>query len=106
MSAFSSFGKVIAHGRKRKDINQKRLAELVTREDGQPISPQYLNDIEHDRRTPSTEVIKRLAEVLDLDVDYLHYLAKRWPDDLADAALEPEQVRNLMVAFRMSLRKD
>ena len=81
-------------------MTQKQLAGEVVREDGEAISPQYLNDIERDRRVPSGEVIIALAKVLDLDSDYLHYLAKKWPDDLAGASLDPTQVRDLMFAFR------
>ena len=101
MALLTTFGRYIGEARKKKGLNQKQLAELVRRED-QSISPQYLNDIEHDRRTPATEVISQMAEVLDLDPDYLHYLARKWPDDLADGNLEPEQVRKLMFAFRQA----
>lgn len=39
-----SFGQIIAKGRKKLGIGQKTLAERIKKEDGQPISPQYLND--------------------------------------------------------------
>ena len=35
------------------------------------LSPSYLNDIEYDRRTPSDEVIRQLAELLDSNADAL-----------------------------------
>ena len=105
MSKLATFGKVVSEARKSKEINQKQLAERIKREDGAPISPQYLNDIEHDRRTPSTEVILQLAEILALDADYLHFLAKKWPEDLAASELKPAQVQKLMVAFRRSISK-
>ena len=41
--------------RKEKGLSQKQLAELVEREEGGSISPQYLNDIEHDRRNPPSD---------------------------------------------------
>ena len=36
---------------------QKQLAALIKKDDGRPISPQYLNDLEHDRRHPPSEVL-------------------------------------------------
>ena len=51
----SSFGSAIASGRKKKGLSQKKLAAKITKEDGEAITPQYLNDIEHDRRKPSSD---------------------------------------------------
>lgn len=104
MASLMTFGRYVSESRKEKDLSQKQLAELVKRED-QSISPQYLNDIEHDRRVPATEVIQKMAEVLGVDVDYLHYLAKKWPADLSEATLGPDQVRSLMFAFRQASKK-
>ncbi len=100
MPSLTSFGREITKAREKRAITQKQLASEVRREDGEPISPQYLNDIERVRRVPSSEIIRGLASVLGLDSDYLHYLAKKWPEDLAEASLEPTQVRELMFAFR------
>lgn len=105
MNVPASFGKVVSHARKARQMNQKQLAEAIKREDGEPISPQYLNDIEHDRRIPSTDVIKQIAEILAVDADYLHFLARKWPDDLAAGAVTPQQVQKLMVAFRKQINK-
>jgi transcriptional regulator with XRE-family HTH domain len=105
MNAPASFGKVVSHARKAKEMNQKQLAEAIKREDGEPISPQYLNDIEHERRIPSTDVIRQIAEILSLDADYLHFLARKWPDDLVAGSVTPQQVQKLMVAFRRTINK-
>ena len=45
-----TFGKAIADARKALKISQKELAYKILKEDGEPITPQYLNDIERDRR--------------------------------------------------------
>lgn len=105
MNVPATFGKIVSNARKAKEINQKQLAERIKREDGEPISPQYLNDIEHDRRSPSTEVILQIAELLELDADYLHFLAKKWPEDLASSSANQEDVRNLMIAFRKKINR-
>jgi len=49
-----TFGQAIINARKAKQMSQKQLASLIIKEDGTPISPQYLNDIERDRRNPPT----------------------------------------------------
>jgi transcriptional regulator with XRE-family HTH domain len=41
------------------------------------LSPSYLNDIEFDRRVPSTEVLRRIADRLVLDLDALLAAAGR-----------------------------
>jgi len=44
-------------------MSQKELAGKIKKEDGLPISAQYLNDIEHDRRNPPSEfLIAQIAE--------------------------------------------
>ena len=60
-----TFGRAIAKARKKKGLSQKELAALIEREAGAPISPQYLNDIEHDRRSPSSDhLVSQFAEDL------------------------------------------
>jgi hypothetical protein len=44
------------------------------------ISPRYLNDIEHDRRSPSSDrMVQQFADALGIDRDWLYYLAGRFP---------------------------
>lgn len=96
-----TLGQAIATARKIKGLSQKQLAAEVRREDGTPISPQYLNDIEHDRRNPSSDhLVQQFATVLGLDADYLYYLADRFPEDLRNARLSQQQVSDVMRAFR------
>lgn len=105
MSNLATFGKVVSEARKTKEMNQKQLAELVKRDDGESISPQYLNDIEHNRRTPAPEVIKQLAEVLQIDEDYLRYLANYWPEEFEGGRLTQQQFAKGLVAFRKQAAK-
>jgi transcriptional regulator with XRE-family HTH domain len=105
MSEDISFGQVISRKRKEKEMSQKVLAAKIKREDGEAISPQYLNDIEHDRRSPSSDLmVQQFAKVLGLDPDYLYYLAGKMPTDIVKKNLPPQQVRKLMVAFRQQLK--
>ena len=102
----STFGQAIGRARKEKGWAQKDLAARILREDGEAISPQYLNDIEHDRRSPSSDrMVQQFAEVLDIDPDWLYYLAGRFPEDVRMKQLSPNQVAQAMVAFRSGSRK-
>ncbi|MCO6432235.1 MAG: helix-turn-helix transcriptional regulator [Deltaproteobacteria bacterium] len=96
-----TFGQVVAAARKKLEWSQKELAEKVLREDGEPISPQYLNDIERDRRAPTSDhMIKQFADVLKLDKDYLHYLNGRFPEDIRRAKVTQDDFKAAMTAFR------
>ena len=96
-----TFGSVISAARKAKGWALKDLALRVLREDEDPISPQYLNDIEHDRRSPSSDrMVQQFADALGIDPDWLYYLAGRFPEDVRDKKLSEKQVADAMVAFR------
>lgn len=93
-----SFGEVIARRRKALGIAQKDLAALVSKGNGEPISPQYLNDLERDRRNPPGDhVLKQFARRLTLDEDYVFFVAGEWPEDLRDDSVAPETVRAALV---------
>ena len=96
-----TFGRFIAEARKKLTMSQKELAANILREDGEPISPQYLNDIERDRRNPSSDhMVKQFATVLSLDADYLHYLNGRFPEAERKAKLTEQEFRQGILAFR------
>ena len=100
----NTFGAYVSSARKKQGMSQKELAEAIEREEGGSISPQYLNDIEHDRRSPSSDhMIQQFARVLKLDADHLYYLAGRWPADVRQANLPPQRVQRVMAAFRRTL---
>lgn len=102
-----TFGRYIAQERKRNNLTQKDLAARIKRpDDDKPITPQYLNDIEHDRRSPSApELIKTIAEALGVDADVLYLLAGRVPSDVSKKQLgDPDAVARAMRAFRRELR--
>ena len=100
ISTKTTFGSYISQARKTLGISQKELASMVHREDGEAISPQYLNDIERDRRNPSSDhLIAEFAIALKLKPEYLQYLAGKLPDDRTDN-LPEEKVVEMMRAFR------
>jgi transcriptional regulator with XRE-family HTH domain len=102
-----TFGTYIAEARKRLQMSQKELAALILREeDQQPISPQYLNDIERDRRNPSSDyLIQQFAKALKIEADYLHYLAGKLPEEIRRRNLSEEAVKAAFTAFRKPQKK-
>ena len=101
-----TFGQTIAEARKHAGMTQKDLAAKLKKDDGTPISPQYLNDIEHDRRgAPPDVLLKQLSKILDLDPDLLAYRAGRLPENLIDQRADPGQVVDAFRAFRRKIGK-
>ncbi len=101
-----SFGRVLAEARKKSNLSQKELAAKIKKEDGQPISAQYLNDIEHDRRNPpSSHLLEQFALELHMPVEYLYYWAGELPADLKGSKAGQEQVVAAYRAFRKELKK-
>lgn len=100
-----TLGQAIAAARKAKGMSQKDLAAAVQKEDGTgPISPQYLNDIERDRRRPtSDQLIREFARVLGADEDYLFVLAGKIPEEVRREAKDPVIVAEAFRAFRRNL---
>ncbi len=97
----SSFGEIISEKRKEAGLSQKDLAARVCKEDGQAISPQYLNDLEHDRRNPpASHLIEQLASALKIEAVLLYHCAGELPPDLVCDSVEEETVVAAYKAFR------
>lgn len=100
-----TFGQVIGDTRKQAGLSQRDLAARIRKEDGSPISPQYLNDLERDRRNaPSPHFVRQFAQELGLSYDYLSFVAGELPEDLRDGSHQPEQVEQAFRAFRRTLQ--
>lgn len=101
-----TFGQVIAEARKNVGLSQKDVAELVKKEDGQPISQPYLNDIEHDRRNPpSDHLIGEFARALGIETDVLYYWAGRLPIDLRSQDVNSSKIVAAYKALRKALSR-
>ena len=100
-----SFGEVVSEARKQAELSQKELARRIKKENGEPISPQYLNDIEFDRRTPTSDhLIGQFAKELDIPEEILHYEVGQIPKDDRGAEVNKEQVVEAYKAFRRTLK--
>ncbi len=104
---FSSFGRTIASARKEGGLSQKELAARIKKEDGQPITPQYLNDIEHDRRSPQSDhLVKEFARVLKVDAVHLYAAIGLLPEQERRMIKKatPDKVEHAFAAFRQTLK--
>jgi transcriptional regulator with XRE-family HTH domain len=102
-----TFGQAIASARRAKQLSQKQLAALIIKEDGAPISPQYLNDIERDRRNPTGDyLIGQFARILAVPEEYFYYLAHAIPPKYReDAPNDPTRIQEAFEAFARSYRR-
>lgn len=100
-----TFGETMRAARIRQGISQKDLAAAILRQDGSgPLSAQYLNDIEHDRRTPTADwLIVAIAEACGEDEGLMFVLAGKIPDDIRDFRCGPEAAVAAFKAFRKAM---
>lgn len=97
-------GETISAARKKLGYSQKELAEKLMKDEGGAISAQYLNDIEHDRRQPSSEsLLRRLAEVLEIPIEVLLYQVGQLPADVQGQNASPERIQAAYQAFRRNI---
>ncbi len=97
--ARTTFGQYLAKKRKEKGWNLRHMASLIKKEDGQPISYQYISELENGRRNPPSDyIIERIAEVLKVPAGILFIKARRVPayldiedEGTADAAWQAFQ---------------
>ena|ERR1035437_825257 len=102
----TTFGQLIREHRVKKGLSQKDLAAVIKKENGDPISAQYLNDIEFNRRKPPTaHFIKQLAQQLDVDEDALVVAAGRIPEDVQRAVLNNPSAPTIGEAFKAFRKK-
>lgn len=99
-----TFGEAIREARRVFGKSQKELAGELLKDDGTSISPQYLNDIELDRRVAPPYLIEQLAKKLKMEGDYLYILAGQLPADLRAGRYRPDTVQAALRAFRRRLR--
>lgn len=104
MEKHSTLGSVLADARKKTQKSLREMAERIQKENGTPITPQYLNDIEHERRTPSPAVLEQLAAAYGFGADYLCLLAGTLPKDLHGKAGSEKASLEAWRAFRKKLK--
>jgi transcriptional regulator with XRE-family HTH domain len=102
-----TFGRTIADARKKANLSLRELAERIKKEDESPISPQYLNDLEHDRRNiPADFMLQQFAQILDIPIEVLYYYAGEIPTELRGMQVDQEKVIDAYKAFRRTIQGD
>ena len=85
----------------RKNIQEKKTIKKITSELN--ISPQYLNDLENNKRAPSGELLNKFIKLYKLeqeekiklyDLAAISYKKKKVPSDIATFIIENEEVKN------------
>lgn len=69
--AAKTFGSRVREARTAQAMTLRELSRRVER------APSYINDIEYDRRVPAEAVVRKISEVLGLDVDVMMAAAGR-----------------------------
>lgn len=78
----TTFGEALFKARKKGKLSLQAVASQVRKRDGDPITHQYLSDLENDKcNPPSDEMIRQLADALKVSPGYLFYCAGRIPPD-------------------------
>lgn len=90
------FGQVLREARLEKKYSLRKFAQLVG------ISPTYLSQVEQSNVDPPTaDRVKKMAEILEVDVDEWTALAGRLTEDLPGIIHEsPKDVPDLLRAVR------
>ncbi|NNJ48427.1 MAG: helix-turn-helix transcriptional regulator [Acidimicrobiia bacterium] len=76
-------------------MTQRQLAERVS------VGVPHISKIEADRENPSDELLERIAQVFNGDVDELLLVARRVPDELIERlASDPATALEFLRTFR------
>jgi transcriptional regulator with XRE-family HTH domain len=99
-----TFGEVISDLRAKRGLTLRELARQVLKEDGKPISFQYLSDLEKDSRNPPSDyLIDKLAGVLEVSRNLLFIHARRIPQDFPLTRITEREADKLYTTFRKTL---
>lgn len=92
-----TFGAAIKKRRVEKGLSQRALAERLS------VNFTYLSKIESgEMAPPSEEVIRKMADALEMNQDELFALAKKVPAELVELAMRPNMPRLLRAAKDLS----
>jgi len=95
MNGTNTFGNHVKTIRTARNIGQREMARAIG------ISPSYLNDIENNKRAaPSKEIIKKIADILEANLENLYDLAgkdkNKIPPDIPDIIKKNNEIPSLL----------
>ena len=89
--AKTTLGKYIRNLRNKRDIGVRELGRLVD------VSGVHISSIEKDKNTPSPELLRKIAVILDADVDKLQAMANQVDPEVIDVIKKsPSAVPNFL----------
>jgi len=91
---YKELGKRIRAERRRQDLTQEKLAEMAE------ISDSFMGHIERGGRTLSIETLAKLANVLNLNIEYIICGEHNYRPDML-----PEEIHNALNRMSSSQRK-
>jgi transcriptional regulator with XRE-family HTH domain len=99
------FGRMIREEREARGISQKAMALSIRKDNGVLMTQSYLNDIEHGRRGPCSDVmLEQMALYLGIQTDYLYYIAGRLPPDIVLMNIDAEHIEVIIGLLRFPQR--
>ncbi len=101
----TTVGQLVANARKQKQLSQVQLAAKLDKGNGQPISNQFLNDLEKGRATLPEPLLDSLSEQLNIDRDYMYYMVGRIPPELR-VGVSPKAVTKAYSILRKALAEE
>ena len=89
----TEFGLLIREKRLERNLSMRKFAEIID------VSPAYISQIENKQFIPSEQIIKAIAEALNLNFVHICLLAGKIPKDIhnkivANIKSDPERVKN------------
>jgi len=91
-----TLGTLIGAHRIERGWSQRELAKRLG------ISPQYMSDIENDRRVPRNSVIQDVADLFEIGADPLYYAVGKLPPDI-DGDYRSSKIQAAFDAMRAEL---
>ena len=90
MQAETTFGSEMRRAREAAKLTLNRFSDILEALGGPRYGCTYLSQIERGLRNPprSDEYVRRIAQVLEIDPDWMFYLAGRIPPDYRDLPKE------------------
>jgi transcriptional regulator with XRE-family HTH domain len=105
----NDFGRYLAWARKKAGLNLRDLAALIKKEDGEPISNQYLSDIENGKRNPPPDyILDQIAKILrkrvpEVTPAILYLKARRVPPYIKSGMFNGQEVEEAFQLLREKL---
>jgi transcriptional regulator with XRE-family HTH domain len=97
MNEEEKFGSLLKKLRLKNNYSLRQLAQKIIKDDGKPLSPSYLNDIERGRRNPpSAYIVEQLAKLLGEDVDFLLHEAGKTATEVERIIKEEPKIGALL----------